>query len=129
MLPAAALLSLLACATSDDDSAASGALLSEAGLYSLVVAMSPDPPTVGDSTLTVDLHDAETDQLVTGATLQVTPWMPDHDHGISDAPEVVEDGGVYTVRFAYSMPGSWELTFDIDGSPGVDSAVLAVEVE
>ncbi|MCK6502651.1 FixH family protein [Myxococcota bacterium] len=129
-LIALAALSVLACTKDDaDDTGASGGLVTDQGLYALLVSYTPDPPVAGDTTLTVEIHDAATDELLTGSTLTVTPWMPDHGHGISDPPDVVEDAGVYTVTFAYSMPGTWELTFDVDGSLGVDSAVLTVEVE
>jgi hypothetical protein len=127
---ALAALSVLACTKDDaDDTGGAGALVTDQGLYALWVSATPDPPVAGDTTLTVEIHDAATDELLTGSTLTVTPWMPDHGHGISEAPAVVEDAGVYTVTFAYSMPGTWELTFDVDGSLGVDSAVLTVEVE
>lgn len=122
---------LLACVSSGADSGALGELLldSEAGLYGLTVSMAPDPPIAGDTRLAVGIDDAASGQPVTGADLQVTPWMPAHDHGISEPPEVVEDAGTYTVTFAYSMPGTWELTFDIDAAAGSDRAVLTVEVE
>lgn len=128
LFPLAA-LSLLACTQDGDDSGASGGLVTDQGLYELLVSYTPDPPVAGDTTLTVEIHDAASDELLTGATLTVTPWMPDHGHGVSEAPVVVEDAGVYTVTFAYSMPGTWELTFEVDGSLGVDSGVLTVEVE
>lgn len=120
---------LIACDSDGDDTAGGGGLLTEAGLYELFVEMNPDPPVSGDTTLTVTIHDAATDEALTGLDLAVTPWMPDHGHGIDEPPVVVEDQGVYTVTFAYSMPGTWELTFDVDGSLGADSAMLTVEVE
>ena len=127
---ALAAFSLLACSKDDaDDSGGSGALVTDQGLYELVVSYTPDPPVAGDTTLTVEIHDADLGDLLTGSTLTVTPWMPDHGHGISEPPVVVEDAGIYTVTFAYSMPGTWELTFDVDGSLGVDSGVLTVEVQ
>lgn len=127
---ALAALSLLACTKDDgDDTGGPASLVTDQGLYELLVSYTPDPPVAGDTTLTVEIHDAASGDLLIGSTLTVTPWMPDHGHGISEAPAVVEDAGVYTVTFAYSMPGTWELTFEVDGSLGADSAMLTVEVE
>ena len=124
MLP---LLCALACSPEEEDSG-SERLVTDAGLYELSVQMSPDPPVTGDATLTVEIQDGATGDPISGATLTVVPWMPDHGHGLAEPPLVVEDQGVYTVTFAYTMPGTWELTFQVDGALGADSAVLTVEV-
>lgn len=118
---------LAACSEPDEQDAES--LLTDAGLYRLSVGQLPDPAVAGDTTLTVQIADAATDERLTGSTLTVTPWMPDHGHGVHEAPVVTEDSGEYTVTFAYSMPGTWELTFEVDGALGLDHAVRVVEVQ
>ena len=121
------LLVALAC-EAPTDTAPDGPLVSDEGIYELVLTHTPDPPVAGDTTLLVELSAA--DAAVEGATLSVEPWMPAHDHGISEVPEVTDDGGgLYTATFAYSMAGTWELYFDISADPGVDTAVATVEVE
>lgn len=122
-------LALLAACGGETSDTGDQAFLTDQGLYELMVDMDPHPPTVGDSTLTVMVHDAATGEPVADATLAVTPWMPEHGHGVSEDPVVSGEGGTFTVTFAYSMPGTWELTFDVDSSLGADSAVLTVDVE
>lgn len=128
----AATLCLAACDPLDQESdqeSHDGGLITDAGLYELMVEMEPDPPTAGDATLTVMVHDADSGDMLMGSTLEVTPMMPQHGHGVADPPLVVEDAGIYTVTFAYSMPGDWELTFDVSGELGDDSLVMDVEVQ
>lgn len=128
-MSACALLSLLvACAGGPGDEEP-GIFVTQAGLYQLEVEMSPDPPVADLTTLTVTLTTAETGAPETGAALAVTPWMPEHGHGIQDEPEVTEVDGVYTVEFVYTMPGTWELTFEVDGSLGADSGTMTVQVQ
>ena len=52
---------------------------------------------------------------VDGATLSVTPFMPDHGHGSSVKPTVTrEGGGTYDVTNVYlPMPGLWRLTVTV----------------
>ncbi len=104
-------------------------LTTDQGLYLLHIQMNPDPPTAGDAELVLMVHDASDDSMLMGPTVTVTPWMPEMDHGLSEDPLVVEDGGYYTVTFAYTMAGTWDLTFDVDGELGQDSGVLTVEVQ
>ncbi|NOY27871.1 MAG: hypothetical protein GXP62_18560, partial [Oligoflexia bacterium] len=102
------LLAPISCADGQTDSAAAaGPLITQTGAYELFVEMTPDPPVAGDTSLSVMVHDAQSGDMLMGCQLAVTPWMPEHDHGIADQPIVVEDQGVYTVTFAYSMPGAW----------------------
>ena len=119
---------VLACA-GDGTGPQSGTISSDGGLYLLDVQMSPDPPVAGPATLTVTVTEAATDQVVGDASLAVDPWMPEHGHGLSEAPVVDGQAGVFTASFAYTMPGAWELRFDLDGSPGADTAAMSVEVE
>ncbi len=122
-------LSLLACHEPEDDADLGDALLTEAGHYALTVEHQPDPPITGDATLLVQILDGQDGSLLTGSSLVVTPWMPDHGHGVMEEPVVVEDEGLYTVEFAYSMPGTWELSFEVDGAHGPDQLVVTVEVQ
>lgn len=122
-------LTLSACHDPEGDAGLGDAVLTEDGHYALQVEHQPDPPATGDATLLVQILDAADGALLTGSTLTVTPWMPDHGHGVMEDPVVVEDEGLYTVEFAYSMPGTWELTFEVDGALGLDQRVLTVEVQ
>jgi len=62
----------------------------------------------------------------TGATLTITPWMPDHQHGAGAyTPKVQEmTNGQYDVQEINTwMPGYWEVTVDATVGTVHDSAV------
>ncbi len=115
MLAAAALLS---------------ACVDPADLYT--VHATPDPTEViarEDVTYDFHVHTSDDHEVVEGATLTVTPWMPAHGHGIDDEVVVVELGeGHYEATFQFSMPGEWELQIDIDGDAGVGEVVVTQTV-
>ena len=101
----------------------------DAGLYELIVTPQPDPPVAGDTVLAMEVLDVD-GAAVTEATVTVTPWMPDMDHGIMGDVTISEPTpGQYEAAFAYSMPGYWELTIVVDGGPGVDQRMVAYDVQ
>lgn len=124
------LLILLACTAGPrerhDTALSTMATDSEAGLYYVTVWLDPNPA-VGAQTLIIEPTHAG--EAVLGATVTAVPWMPAHDHGVSDASAVVEEEGSYTVSWTWPMAGLWEVTIDIDGEPGADSVVFAIDVE
>jgi hypothetical protein len=86
----------------------------------------PAPPHKGTNVWTLRLADAEgADQR--GATINVTPWMPDHLHGTSLKANVTPSGadGYYTAMPLYLfMAGLWEVTFDVTTAGGVKDSVV-----
>lgn len=122
---------LPACAGSADDTAAPWGPVeveTEAGTFAMTLTLAPDPPVAGETTLGIALSDDG--GAVEDATLTVTPWMPMHGHGVSEDPVVRgAGGGDYTADFAWSMPGEWEVTIDVDAAGVEDSVVVPVEVE
>jgi hypothetical protein len=122
----AVLLSLVGCAT---DNGSNGSITTDAGLYDLLLEPSADPWTAGEP-ISLDVTVEHKGEPVEGATLFVEPWMPDHGHGISDPPSVRELGnGTYQASWAFSMPGAWELTIDVQAEPGSDTAVVRYDVQ
>ncbi len=88
----------------------------------------PDPPITGDNVVTIHLTDDG--EPVTGADIDVEPWMPGHGHGSPEHPEVIEDNGEYVVsNIVYSMPGHWELRVDVAVDDLTDEFVVDYEVE
>jgi hypothetical protein len=74
----------------------------------------PGPPIKGTNELQIEVMDAGGAPL-DGATVTVTPFMPDHGHG-SALPPVTKPlgGGKYTVEKVYlSMSGLWRLTVSV----------------
>ena len=91
--------------------------------YSLTL-MNADPmtPERGSSDWRVELKsaDPEVTDALSGCLIIVTPYMPDHGHGVPIAPVVTDEGeGIYSVdEISFTMPGLWEMRFEVicDGS-------------
>jgi hypothetical protein len=99
------------------------------GLYSLHFHDGHETKLGEPSILMFHLQDAD-QANVEAATITVTPWMPDHGHGIDEEPMMTEaDDGMYEATWTYSMGGRWEITIDVDGDAGVDTVVVAYDVE
>lgn len=102
-----------------------------AGLYQFaIVAADPAPPDKGNNSWTLAVTDAG-GAPVTDATVIVTPFMPEHNHGTN--PETVattaSDGQYLTEPFNLFMGGVWELTLSAAGSLGSDAAVFSFCIE
>jgi YtkA-like len=89
---------------------------------SLVVKLiesKPGPPIKGTNALTLEVLDAAGAPL-DGASVTVTPWMPDHAHG-SAAKIVVTPlgGGRYQVDNVYlAMAGLWQIKIGVQPPGG-----------
>ena len=79
-----------------------------------VMEATPAPPAKQSNTLTFVVTDPA-GKPVDGATLSVTPFMPDHGHGSSVKPTITpRGGGAYEVKNVYlPMPGLWRLTVTV----------------
>lgn len=88
----------------------------------------PGPPIKGNNTWRLRLVD-QAGVPMTGASLKITPYMPDHKHGTSIKAVVQEQsGGEYTVSpLNLFMPGLWQVTVAAQpaGAP-MDQAVFSV---
>ncbi len=84
-------------------------------------SIDPNPPDIGDNTWELSARDATDDSALSSCSLDVHPWMPDHEHG-SNSPSGSEgEPGNYTVSgLLFIMPGYWESTVSIDCQPGGD---------
>lgn len=95
-------------------------LTKPAGTYTVkIVDATPGPPVKGTNAMTLEIRDAG-GQPVDGATVTVTPFMPDHGHTSAVAPVVTPSGGGrYTVTKIYlSMAGLWKLTVGVQPPGG-----------
>ena len=123
------LLTLLACDTEPAIAPLHpDSLDTDGGGWTLVLSMDPDPQVVGETVLSIGLLSGETGDYDTDAVITaVTPWMPDHGHGISEAPEITDSGnGTFTAAWAWSMTGYWEVTITVDDR---EEAIAGYEVE
>jgi hypothetical protein len=88
----------------------------------------PAPPARNLNTWVIQITWEATGKPVTGASLTVTPFMPDHQHGPGDiTPQVMElttTPGQYQISDINTwMPGYWEITVDaiVPGTSGNES--------
>lgn len=83
--------------------------------FKLMSAM-PAPPMRNLNTWVIQINWAATGAPVTGASLTVTPFMPDHQHGAGAyTPQIQElsTPGQYQISDINTwMPGYWEITID-----------------
>ena len=132
VLLATALTLSAACGDDADDSAGGshGESTSKNGYFQAEFTPAPNPPQTGQNALEVLLFDAA-GQPLDGAEMSVTPFMPGHGHGTSATPSVTAAGdGVYEVEnIVYTMPGHWELTFDIAHGGQTDQLVAGFDVK
>jgi hypothetical protein len=86
----------------------------------------PAPPGRGLNTWVVQISWEATGAPVTGASLVVTPFMPDHQHGPGAYTPRVEElsGGQYRLSEINTwMPGYWEITIGADAGGTHDTVV------
>jgi hypothetical protein len=79
-----------------------------------IVESTPSPPKKGTNTMMLEISDPA-GKPIDGATVSVTPWMPDHAHGSAVTPLVTPmSGGKYNVeKIYYPMPGLWRVTVTV----------------
>lgn len=94
-----------------------------------LMSATPAPPGFNDNTWVVELSAAGSGSgtPVTGATITVTPFMPDHQHGtgIKAKVEAMATPGQYKIApINLWMPGYWEITLDVQAGSVHDSSVF-----
>jgi hypothetical protein len=84
-----------------------------------LVDAQPGPPIKGTNTLMLEIVDPAGNP-VDGATVTVTPFMPDHGHGSAVTPIVTAAGsGKYEVTKVYlAMAGLWKITVSVQMPSG-----------
>jgi hypothetical protein len=100
---------------------------STAGRYVVSLAPPTTAPAINQMhSWTVKLQDSA-GRPVTGAALAVDGGMPQHGHGLPTRPRVtreVENGTYLVEGMKFSMPGWWNIKFDIQGSQGRDKVTF-----
>jgi hypothetical protein len=90
----------------------------------------PAPPKKGDNTWIIQAVDSSETPL-TGATVKVTPFMPDHGHGTPIRAEVTEqmNGNYQATPVNLWMPGLWEVTVEVTANAQTDSVVYGICID
>jgi hypothetical protein len=101
------------------------------GVQVILVSALPAPPQRFDNRWSLQVKGAD-DLVLEGASLGVTPFMPDHGHG-SPSPPTVEPGeqlGSFEMGpFDLWMPGIWELNFAVEIEATTSLAKLTICVQ
>lgn len=96
-------------------------------VHVILLEASPAPPDVGNNTWTVRVTDMN-DQALDDATVVVSPFMPEHQHGTSPpdyaATAAPGEGEIEVGPFDLFMPGLWEMTVSVTTPDGVDDEVV-----
>jgi hypothetical protein len=102
-----------------------------AGRYNFrLMSADPAPPARGDNTWVVQVNSLNAGVVgtpVTGATLRVTPFMPEHGHGTAVPIEITpmtEPGQYQATPVNMWMEGVWETTIRATVGADTDSAVF-----
>lgn len=101
-------------------------LTKPAGAFSVkLVSTDPAAPTNQNNTFDFAVTDAAGAPL-DGATITVTPWMPDHAHGSAVRPTVTATGGGnYVAKNVYlAMAGLWRITVTVESAGTRQDAVF-----
>lgn len=91
-----------------------------------LMSATPAPPNRGDNEWVIHVSTLSGAAPVSNATLQVTPFMPKHQHGTPVDVEVVPGAtaGEYTLKKVNLwMPGVWETTIEMTSTAGTDMVV------
>jgi hypothetical protein len=90
-----------------------------------LMASTPAPPSRGDNTWSIELVDAA-GAPVTGAAVEVVPFMPDHRHGTGIKAKITEQGaGLYQAApVNLWMPGLWEITVEATPAGGAEDRAV-----
>ena len=98
-------------------------------LYSIsLVSASPTSPERGESAWRVQVQRDDAPQA--GCAITLTPYMPEHGHGVPLAPTVSDAGaGLYQIDgISFTMPGLWEMRFEISCGAEGDTGDLTEEL-
>lgn len=91
-----------------------------------LVEGTPAPPARGDNTWTIQLTSQGAAAPVTGASMLVTPHMPDHTHTpITDPGTAMPEAGKYSAPVNMWMPGLWQTTIQANAGADTDKVVFA----
>lgn len=92
----------------------------------MLISAAPAPWDVGDNDWTLKVEDLDGNAL-DDALVRITPYMPDHGHGVSPphySGIAQGSGGLYDVdTFNLIMPGFWEMTVEISTSGSAGESI------
>ena len=113
------------CASEDRAEAFSAGMskTGEAGVTVAIESSDPAPPAQGDNIWILSVSDGS--GAAAGATVAITPKMPDHGHG-GPSPEITDqgDGAYEAAPVNFPMGGYWEMTVSVETAGGTTDEVM-----
>ncbi len=103
-----------------------------AGPYNLTIGTIPDPPTVGEAILILEVTDPDTGERILGLDVTIVPSGPESSevepgvlYGVADS----YDPTLYETRAELPSAGPWTFNVLVDGQPGSGEALFAYDVK
>lgn len=92
-----------------------------------MVEATPASPARFDNTWIIQLTTVGAAAPITGASMQVTPHMPDHTHTpLTEPGTAMPEAGKYSAPVNMWMPGFWQVTIQATSGADSDKAVFKV---
>jgi hypothetical protein len=81
----------------------------------VLMSATPGPPAKGINSWVLKIVDAQGNAVPNVAITSVVPYMPDHGHGTSVAPQWTSNAdGSFTIhQLVLFMPGLWQVTINV----------------
>lgn len=118
--------------TRDEEYVAGLEKVGASGTKVILVESTPAPPAKGNNTWRLRVLDSA-DTPLDGLTVELVPFMPDHNHGTPINAEVTalaEPGEYQAEPVNLWMPGLWEVTVQVsDGADLSDSVIYRFCIE
>lgn len=100
----------------------------EQGVFDFsLLSFTPAPPAAGENAWSLEvMSSGATAAPVTGAVMDVIPFMPKHQHGPGEDPVIAPgvDGTYDVSKINLWMPGIWEVTIEATSGGQTDQAVF-----
>lgn len=103
-----------------------------AGPYNLTIGTIPDPPTVGEAILIIEVTNPDTNQRVVGLDVTIVPRGPEDPEGEPDTLYGLVDSydpTLYETRAELPSAGPWTFDVIVDGQAGSGEAQFAYDVK
>ena len=103
-----------------------------AGPYNLTIGTIPDPPTVGEAILIIEVTDPDTGDRVRGLDVTIVPSGPESSEGDPDTLDGIADSydpTLYETRAELPSAGPWTFNVIVDGQAGRGEALFAYDVK
>ena len=103
-----------------------------AGPYNLTIGTIPDPPTVGEAILILEVTNSDTNQRIVGLDVTIVPRGPEDTEGTPDNLHAIADSydpTLYETRADLPNPGPWTFDVTVDGQDGSGEAKFSYDVK